>query len=81
MIVRRLLWEAGKRLAQNPEVRARATEIATDVADRARPKLESAGRHVSEIWRETTAEIDPRENPREFARRLKQRLLPPDDGD
>lgn len=80
MIVRRLVWEAAKRLAQNPEVQARATEIATDVVARTRPKLENAGRHVSESLRETLAEVDPRDRPGEFAKRLKQRLLPPEPG-
>lgn len=79
MIVRRLLMEAARRLAQNPEVRQKATDAAGTAYRAAAPKVENAGRHISESFRETTGEGSVMDDPVGFAKRFKKRLLPPED--
>lgn len=76
MVVRRLFWEAARRIAQNPEVQQKAADIAADVYVRTRPKLENAGRHLSDSAREAAAEHDPLKNPLGFAKSLKNKAFP-----
>lgn len=78
-LLRRLLMEAGRRAAQNPELRRSAARVAGELYGKVAPTLESAGRHVVETARETSAEIRPGDDPLGFARRFRDRLLPPDD--
>lgn len=78
-ILRRLLLEAGRRAAQDPEVRRKAARMAGEVYGRLAPKVENAGRHVLESARETSAEGRFSDDPLGFARRLRSRLLPPSD--
>jgi alkylation response protein AidB-like acyl-CoA dehydrogenase len=78
MIVRRLFLEAARRIAQNPEVQHKAADMAAQVYVKARPKLENAGRHLSESARDAAAEHDPLKDPLGFARSLKKRAFPPE---
>lgn len=89
MIARRLLMAAAKRLAENPEVRRKAGEVAEtayqtakpkveDAYRRTRPKVENAGRHVAESWQETKGEGEFLDDPIGFAKRFRNRLLPPE---
>lgn len=78
-ILRRLLFEAGRRAAQNPEVRRTAARVAGEVYGKVAPRVENAGRHVLESTRETAAEGRLSDDPLGFARRLRSRLLPPED--
>jgi hypothetical protein len=80
MILRNLFWQAASKLARDPRVQAKAAEIAEDVYTKAAPRLENASAHVADSMRETAREVDPLEDPIGFARRFKQRLLPPEDG-
>ena len=78
-ILRRLLVHAATKLASDPRVRAKAAEVmehevkprAEAAWQRTRPKLEAARDDLKEIARET----DPRENPRAFAAKVKERFL------
>lgn len=79
-LLRRLLLEAGRRAAQDPEVRRTAARVAGEVYGKVAPKVESAGRHVVETARETAAEGRFADDPVGFARRFRDRLLPPEDG-
>ena len=76
-ILTRLIAEAARRAAQDPEIRAKAVEVAEEAARRARPKLENAGRHIVESARETSAEGEFRDDPLGYARRFGNKLLPP----
>lgn len=78
-LLRRLLLEAGRRAAQNPEVRRNAARAVGEVYGKVAPKIENAGRHVLETARETSAEVRPSKDPLGFARRFRDRLLPPED--
>ena len=78
-LLRRLLIEAGRRAAQNPELRRGAARIAGEVYGAVAPKIENAGRHVVETAREASTEVRPGEDPLGFARRFRDRLLPPAD--
>lgn len=79
VVLRRLLVGAVARLASDPRVRARAADVLEhEVKPRAaaawlrtKPKLEA----VREELRDIAAEADPRENPRAFAAKLKDRML------
>ena len=79
MIGRRLLLMAARRLAQDPRVRQKAAETAEAAWSTTAPKVENAGRHVAETFRETREELDPLDDPLGFARRFRARLLPPDE--
>jgi hypothetical protein len=79
MLVRKLLFEAARRLAQNPEIRQKATDAASTAYRHAAPKVENAGRHISESFRETAGEGSVLDDPVGFAKRFKKRLLPPED--
>ena len=75
----RLLLHAARRLASDPRVRAKAAELYDkEVKPRAKaawretkPKIEAAKAELRDI----AAETDPRENPRKFARKLKERFF------
>ncbi len=75
----RLLIHAARRLASDPRVRAKAAEvIEKEVKPRAeaawrrtKPKIDAAKAELSDI----AAETDPRENPRKFARKVKERFF------
>ncbi|NQW10449.1 MAG: hypothetical protein HQ481_11285 [Alphaproteobacteria bacterium] len=77
----RFLGQAVRRAAQDPRIRAKATELAGEAYRRAKPAIENAGRHVVETARETAAEVRPGDNPLEYAKRFHERLLPPDRDD
>ncbi|WP_193181505.1 hypothetical protein [Nisaea sediminum] len=77
MVVRRLFWEAARRVAQNPEVQQKAADMAAQVYLKARPKLENAGRHLSESARDAATEHDPLKDPLGFAKSLKKKAFPP----
>ena len=78
-MLRRMLINAVAKVAADPELRARAARVLSrDVAPRARaawrqakPKLEAA----RDDLREVAAEVDPRDDPKEFAVRVKERFL------
>ncbi|MEO9899266.1 MULTISPECIES: hypothetical protein [Alphaproteobacteria] len=78
MFGKSLLWEAARRIVQNPEVQQRATDIAAEVYVRAKPKLENAGRQISESVRDAAGEHDPLQDPVGFVKTLKKRALPPE---
>lgn len=78
-LIRRLLMEGARRAASDPEIRRRAAQVAGEAYGKVRPKLENAGRHLAETARETAGEVKPGDDPIGFARRFRQRLLPPDD--
>ncbi len=79
MILRRALFYAVRRLVSDPRVRAKAAEtFESEVKPRAmaawrrtKPKLDAARDELRDIARES----DPRENPRAFAAKLKERLV------
>lgn len=77
MVLRRLLFEAARRVAQNPEVQQKAAEIASTAYGKARPKLENAGRQISESARAAAQEHDPVSDPVGFIKSLKNKALPP----
>ncbi|NIA69520.1 hypothetical protein HBA54_13040 [Pelagibius litoralis] len=65
--MRRLLFSAARRIAQDPEVQAKAV----DAYERGvKPRLSAA----REELRELTGEVNPLEDPGGFARRLKDRV-------
>jgi len=74
----RFLVRTAKQIAQDPRVREKAAEVyEKEVKPRAReawrkgkPKLEEAKDDLRKIARES----DPRKDPKEFARRVKQRF-------
>ena len=78
-ILRRLLVHAAARLTSDPHVRSKAANIlehevkprATAAWRQTRPKLEAARDELRDIAEET----DPRENPRVFAVKVKERFL------
>ncbi len=78
MIGRRLLMLAARRLAEDPRVRQKAAETAEAAWNSTAPKVENAGRHVAETFRETREEVDLLDDPVGFARRFRSRLLPPE---
>ncbi len=77
-ILTRLIAEAARRAAEDPEIRSKAIGVAEEAARRARPKLENAGRHIMDSTRETSAEGSFTDDPLGYAQRLKRRLLPPE---
>jgi len=80
-LLTRMLAEAARRAAQDPRVRREAARIAGEAYGKVRPTLENAGRHVVESVRETASEVRPADDPLGFARRFRDRLLPPEDDD
>ncbi len=78
MVIKSLLWHAARRVAQNPDVQRKAAEVASAAWNKARPKVENAGRHVAESLRETVDEVDVKKEPVTFAKNLRNRLLPDD---
>jgi hypothetical protein len=78
-ILRRLLVHAAARLTGDPRVRAKAADIlehevkprVTAAWRQTRPKLEAARDELRDIAEET----DPRENPRAFVVKVKERFL------
>ncbi len=78
-ILHRMLFHAAKRLGSDPRVRAKAAEVfENEVKPRAKaawrrtkPKLDAAKAELSAIARET----DPREHPRAFAAKVKERIV------
>lgn len=81
-VFRRLLIQAAKQIAANPQVQAKAAEvIETQVKPRAeaawrntKPKLASAKAELEDIARE----VDPRDDPKAFAAKVKERFLKPE---
>ena len=78
-LLTRLVAEAARRAAQDPRVRAKAAEVAGEAARRARPKIENAGRHIIETAREASTDGHFTDDPLGYARRFRDKLLPPDD--
>lgn len=78
-LLTRLMTEAARRAAQDPRVRAKATEIASEAARRARPTIENAGRHIVETARDASADGSFSDDPLGYARRFRDKLLPPED--
>ncbi|WP_366555642.1 hypothetical protein [Aquibaculum sediminis] len=77
-ILRTLLFEAAKRAARNPQVRAEAGRV---YRDEVQPRLRTAAAkgkgaagQFSEEWRGTSGEVDFRQDPARFAGRLAGRL-------
>ncbi len=78
-MLRRLLFHTVRRLASDPRVRAKAAEaFEHEVKPRAeaawreiKPKLDTAKAELKDI----ASEADPRESPRKFAAKLKERLI------
>lgn len=77
-ILRTLLFEAVKRAAMNPKVRAQAGRIyKQDVQPHlttAARKGRSAASQLGNDWRGASAEADPKRHPARFAGRLAGRL-------
>lgn len=77
-ILRTILFEAVKRAALNPQVRAQAGRV---YRDEVQPRLHTAAAkgkgaagQFSEEWRDTSGEVNPRQDPARFAGRLAGRL-------
>ncbi len=78
-ILRRVLFHAVKRIVSDERVRAKARDVLeSEVKPRAeaawrqaRPKLDAVKAELHDIAREA----DPRESPRKFAAKLKQRIV------
>ncbi|MGE0715117.1 MAG: hypothetical protein AB7P02_06715 [Alphaproteobacteria bacterium] len=64
-----IILQLARRLAADPRVQAKVREKAVDLAQRARPKVEAAAAEL----RAAAREVDPRHDPRGFARLLKRR--------
>ena len=79
-LIHRLLFHAAQRLATDPRVKEKAAElIVTEVKPRvrdawqqAKPRIDAARSDLVQ----SASETDPREKPKEFAVRVKQRLFP-----
>ena len=84
-LIHRLLFHAAQRLATDLRVKEKAAElIETEVKPRvrdawqqAKPRIDAARSDLAQIASET----DPREKPKEFAVRVKERLFPRKRGD
>ncbi|MCP4328734.1 MAG: hypothetical protein GY791_09910 [Alphaproteobacteria bacterium] len=78
-ILRHFLVQAAAKLSKDPRVRAKVAEVvekevkprATAAWRKTKPKLEAARDDLREIASET----DPRDDPREFAAKVKQRFV------
>ena len=77
-LLRRILFEALRRAAMNPRLRAQALQAYRQRlhphAVQAARQGRSAAQQFSADWRATAAEIDPQREPSRFAGRLLQRL-------
>ncbi|BBK41655.1 hypothetical protein STVA_16750 [Allostella vacuolata] len=62
------LFQLARRLASDPRVQAKARETATELLHRARPKAQAAAAEL----RAAAREVDPRQDPKGFMRRLKK---------
>ena len=79
VLLRRLLFHAAQRLVTDPRVQQKAAELVeTEVKPRAReawqrtrPRIDAARNELADI----AAETDLRENPKEFAAKVKERLF------
>ena len=79
MLLRRLLFNAARKVAADPRVRAKAADmLERDVKPRAkaawaetRPRLEAARDDI----KEAAAKVDPRQDPAGFASELKRRFV------
>lgn len=77
--IRNLLFQAARRIAADPEVQAKASDVyQSEVRPRAqhaiketKSRLSSARDEIADV----AAEVDPRDDPAEFAFRLRDRLL------
>ena len=78
-LIGRLMMEAARRAAANPEVREKAARVAEEAYRVAKPKVENVGRHIAESFRETKGEANLSDDPIGFAKRFKNRLLPPEE--
>lgn len=78
MIGKRLIWEAARRIAQNPEVQEKAATIAAEIYVRAKPTLENAGKQISESAKDAAQEHDPLKDPVGFVKSLRNKALPDD---
>jgi hypothetical protein len=78
-LITRMLAEAARRVAQDPQIRAKATEVAEEAVRVARPKVENASRHIIETARETSVDGSFTDDPIGYAKRFRNRLLPPED--
>jgi hypothetical protein len=84
-LLRQWIYRAATRLAQDPRVREKAAELLeTEVKPRAaaawreaKPKLRSARDELREI----AAEADPREDPRAFVAKIRERFRDRDTDD
>ena len=78
-ILGRLLWEAARRFASDSRVQAKAAEVLkTEIKPRAeaawrqaKPKLDAAKAEL----RDAAREANPRQDPRKFAAKVKERFL------
>ncbi|MDF2094620.1 hypothetical protein [Aquibaculum arenosum] len=77
-ILRTLLFEAARRAARNPRVRAEAGRV---FRDEVQPRLQTAATKgkgaagkFNEEWRGTSGEVNFRQDPARFAGRLAGRL-------
>ncbi len=79
MLLRRLLFNAARKAATDPRVRAKVTDVferevkprATAAWAETKPKLDAARDDI----KKAAATIDPRTNPAGFAGELKRRLV------
>ena len=84
-LIHRILFHAAQRLVTDPRVKEKAAElIETEVKPRgrdtwkqAKPRIDAARSDLAQ----TASETDPREKPKEFAVRVKQRLFQRKRGD
>ena len=79
MLLRRLLFNAARKAATHPSVRAKAADVferevkprATAVWAETKPRLDAARDDI----KKAAATVDPRDDPAGFAGELKRRLL------
>ena len=84
-LIHRLLFHAAQRLATDSRVKEKAAELietefkprVRDAWQQAKPRIDAARSDLAQIASET----DPREKPKEFAVRVKERLFPRKRGD
>jgi len=78
-LLRTLLFQAARRLAADPRVRAKAAEVVeTEIKPRARAAAAKAKPRIEETradLRRIAAETDPRTQPARFARRAARRIV------
>ncbi len=82
LLLRRLLFHTARRLASDPRMRAKAAEAFEAFKHEVKPRAEAAWREIkpkldiakAEL-KDIASEADPRESPRKFATKLKERLI------